>query len=53
MRILIQRVKEASVTVDGQKMASIGQGLVIFVGIGKDDGIDDMEYLSRSDPLLV
>ncbi len=47
MRILIQRVKEASVIVGGQEVANIAQGLVLFVGIGKDDGIDDMEYLSK------
>jgi D-tyrosyl-tRNA(Tyr) deacylase len=47
MRILIQRVKEASVIVEGQEIANIEQGLVILVGVGKDDGIDDMEYLSR------
>jgi D-tyrosyl-tRNA(Tyr) deacylase len=47
MRILIQRVKEASVIVEGHEVANIAQGLVLFVGIGKDDGIDDMEYLSK------
>lgn len=47
MRILIQRVKEASVIVEGQEIANIEQGLVIFVGIGKDDGIEDIGYLSR------
>lgn len=47
MRILIQRVKEASVIVEGREIANIAQGLVLFVGIGKDDGIDDMEYLSK------
>jgi len=47
MRILIQRVKEASVIVEGQIVASIAQGLVLFVGIGKDDGINDIEYLSK------
>jgi len=47
MRILIQRVKEASVIVGGQEVANIAQGLVLFVGIGKDDGINDIEYLSK------
>jgi D-tyrosyl-tRNA(Tyr) deacylase len=47
MRILIQRVKQASVIVEGQEVANIAQGLVLLVGIGKDDGTDDMEYLCR------
>jgi D-tyrosyl-tRNA(Tyr) deacylase len=47
MRILIQRVKRASVVVEGQEVSNIAQGLVLFVGIGKDDGIDDIEYLCK------
>lgn len=47
MRILVQRVKSAGVTVDRQKIAGIGKGLLLFVGIGKDDVEDDLEYLSK------
>jgi len=47
MRILIQRVKQASVVVEEQEVSNIAQGLVLFVGIGKDDGIDDIEYLCK------
>ena len=47
MRILIQRVKRASVVVEGQEVSNILQGLVLFVGIGKDDGIADIEYLCK------
>lgn len=47
MRILIQRVKQASVVVEGEQISNIAHGLVLFVGIGKDDGIDDMEYVCR------
>jgi len=47
MRVLIQRVKQASVIVEGQEVANIEQGLVLFVGIGKGDGTDDIEYLSK------
>lgn len=45
MRAVIQRVKNASVHVDGQQIASIGQGLLIFVGIGRDDGPRDIDYI--------
>ncbi len=37
MRLVIQRVSEASVSVDGQTIGRIGAGLCILVGIGKDD----------------
>jgi len=45
MKAVIQRVKEASVEVDGQMVGKINRGLLVFVGIGKDDdekGIDWM-----------
>lgn len=38
MRALIQRVKQGSVTVAGQRVAEIGPGLVILLGVGHDDG---------------
>ncbi|MGE4298439.1 MAG: D-aminoacyl-tRNA deacylase [Desulfovibrionaceae bacterium] len=38
MRVVLQRVKEASVTVDGTCVAAIGPGLVGLVGFGRDDG---------------
>jgi D-tyrosyl-tRNA(Tyr) deacylase len=47
MRILIQRVKRASVSVDGREIAGIGQGLLLLVGVGKDDTPDDIEFLSK------
>jgi len=37
MRIVLQRVKEAAVDVDGERVAGIGKGLLLFVGIGNDD----------------
>jgi len=47
MRILIQRVTQASVVVEGQEVSNIARGLVLFVSIGKDDGFDDVEYACR------
>ncbi len=46
MRLLIQRVREASVTIDGELHSQIGQGLLVFVGVGMDDGEEDIEYLA-------
>lgn len=46
MRLLIQRVCEASVAIDGALHARIGAGVVVFVGIGGDDGEEDIEYLA-------
>ena len=47
MRVLIQRVKSACVTVDGKEVSSIGEGMLLFVGIGKDDSEEDIRYLCR------
>lgn len=45
MKALIQRVSSASVTIDGQETGSIGQGLVVFLGIVRDDTLTDAEYI--------
>ena len=45
MRALIQRVTKASVDIDGDSFNSINQGLVVFLGIGKNDSVLDVEYL--------
>ena len=45
MRVLIQRVSEASVTIDGRLKSQIGHGLLIFVGIEEADGSEDIEWL--------
>lgn len=44
MRIVIQRVKEAQVTVDQEEIAAIGQGLLLLVGVGPQDTEADIHY---------
>jgi D-aminoacyl-tRNA deacylase len=45
MRVVLQRVKQARVSVDGRKVAEITQGLVILLGIGPQDGVEQATYL--------
>ena len=45
MRLVIQRVKEASVTIDGNLKAIIGQGLLLLLGIEDADDDQDIEFL--------
>lgn len=47
MRVLIQRVKEASVTVDNDVISLIHNGLLIFVGITEDDDREDILWLTK------
>ncbi|HVF64254.1 MAG TPA: D-aminoacyl-tRNA deacylase [Casimicrobiaceae bacterium] len=47
MRALVQRVAEASVSVDNVVQGSIGRGLLLLIGIGPDDTIDDRRWLAR------
>ena len=42
MRVLIQRVKRASVTVDGELISEIAQGLLVLVGICDEDNNEDI-----------
>jgi D-aminoacyl-tRNA deacylase len=46
MRAVIQRVREASVMVDDQVRGSVGQGLLIFLGIEDADNEEDIQWLS-------
>lgn len=46
MRLVIQRVTEASVTIDGTMHSSIGRGLMVLVGVAKEDSPDDVEWLA-------
>ncbi len=45
MRILIQRVLQASVSVDSQIVGQIGQGLLVFLGVHKNDSQDSIHPL--------
>lgn len=46
MRVVIQRVTKASVTVEGNVIGSIGQGLLVLVGVEDVDTVQDIEWLS-------
>ena len=47
MRVLIQRVKKASVTVNNELISLIDKGLLVFVGICNEDNDEDIEWLTK------
>lgn len=47
MRAVIQRVLSASVSIDGGIKSSIGAGLLVLLGVGHEDGKEDVEYLVK------
>lgn len=47
MRAVIQRVSSASVTIGGQVKSSIGMGLLILLGVGYEDGREDIDWLVK------
>lgn len=47
MKAIVQRVKYASLTVAGELIASIQKGLVVFLGVGKGDQMEDIEIMVR------
>ncbi|WP_242156488.1 D-aminoacyl-tRNA deacylase [Aestuariivivens sediminis] len=47
MRVVIQRVSKAGVTIKGKEVASIRHGLVILLGIENDDKLEDIIWLSK------
>ncbi|MBU37860.1 MAG: D-tyrosyl-tRNA(Tyr) deacylase [Anaerolineaceae bacterium] len=47
MRVLIQRVSEASVSVTGEVVGRIGAGMLILVGVGQQDGAAEAEWLGK------
>ncbi|HCG62385.1 MAG TPA: D-tyrosyl-tRNA(Tyr) deacylase [Sphaerochaeta sp.] len=52
MRAVIQRVTEASVTVDGTAVGSIDRGLLVYLGVQKGDTEVDLEYLANKIPRM-
>ncbi len=46
MRAVVQRVQKASVTVEGEVISSIGPGMLVLLGIEKDDTPQDIEWLA-------
>lgn len=47
MRAVVQRVRAASVESAGEAVASTGPGLLVFLGVGKDDGHEDAAWLAE------
>ena len=47
MRVVLQRVSHASVTVEEKVIGKIQRGFLLLVGVTHDDAMDDMEYLVR------
>ncbi|HEX2979810.1 MAG TPA: D-aminoacyl-tRNA deacylase [Anaerolineaceae bacterium] len=47
MRIVIQRVQRGKVTVEGRTVAEIGEGLVVLLGVGPQDGEEQARYLTE------
>lgn len=47
MRAVVQRVTSGSVSIGGDLISSIGAGLVVLLGVGREDGPDDARYLAE------
>ncbi len=47
MRIVLQRVKDASVTVGGERISEIGAGLLLLVGVAQGDGEAEADWLAE------
>ena len=45
MRVVVQRVSRAEVRVDDTLTGSIGKGLLVFLGVGRDDDVNDLEWI--------
>src|SRR5215468_8278173 len=47
MRAVIQRVSKARVVIEGQEYSQIGQGILVLLGVEKEDGVEDAQMLAR------
>ena len=52
LRAVVQRVTEASGSVEGEVVGSIGHGLVVLLGVSEEDGPDDVRYMVDKIPYL-
>jgi D-aminoacyl-tRNA deacylase len=52
MKAVVQRVREASVTVDGQTVSAIGAGLLALLGVAPGDGEQEIAWMARKLPAL-
>ena len=52
MRVVIQRVSEASVSIGGVVRSAIGGGLLVLLGVGPDDTDEDLDYLVKKTAAL-
>lgn len=52
MRVVIQRVRSASVSSEGKEAGSIGVGLLLYIGVAADDTEKDMNYIAGKVPEL-
>ena len=46
MRAVVQRVKGAKIEIDSQIVGSIDKGLLVYLGVGKDDSETDVEFIA-------
>jgi len=47
MKAVVQRVKKCAVSVNGEPVSGIAEGFLVFLGIRREDGIQDAEYLAE------
>jgi D-tyrosyl-tRNA(Tyr) deacylase len=47
MRAVIQRVSRARVVVDGRELSVMGRGLLVLLGAGKDDGMEEVQWMAE------
>ncbi|MGM9568116.1 MAG: D-aminoacyl-tRNA deacylase [Clostridia bacterium] len=52
MRVVIQRVRSASVSSEGKEAGAIGMGLLLYIGVAADDTEKDMDYIAGKVPEL-